>query len=32
MLMLFWEQAHRWPMWSVQATWCPLALCWWPLV
>jgi len=30
--ILFFEQRRRWPVWSWLATWCPRALCWWPLV
>jgi len=32
MLTLFYEQARGWSTWSVRATWCPRAPCWWPLV
>jgi len=30
--MLLSEQARGRPTWSVRATWCPQAPCWWPLV
>jgi len=29
--MLFLEQAHGRPTWSLRATWCPRAPRWWPL-
>jgi len=32
MVMLFSEQARGRPWWSMPATWCPRAPCWWPLV
>jgi len=32
MFMLLSEQARGRPTWSVRPTWCPQALCWWPLV
>jgi len=32
MLMLFSEQVRGWPKWSLRATWCPRAPCWWALI
>jgi len=32
MLMLFLEQAHGQPTWSLWTTWCPRAPRWWPLL
>jgi len=32
MFMLLSEQARGRPTWSVRATWCLRAPCWWPLV
>jgi len=31
-LMLFSKYAYGQPKWSLWATWCPRAPCWWPLV
>jgi len=30
-LMQFSKQARGQPTWSLRATWCSWALCWWPL-
>jgi len=32
MYMLLSEQVRRWPTWSLRATWCPRAPCWWHLI
>jgi len=31
-LILFSKRARGRPTWSLQATWCPRAPCWWPLL